>query len=117
MQPPCSQPSVNVCARIKCPFFEVKPNSGGCPRYSKACQCHLNTVAELQFDDSWLFTTNESQLQQLKKVNDRFLAKDKASHRQLKQLAERASQPQQPQVSGLENKVASTLEVGVQTGG
>ncbi len=115
MHPPVSKPSVNVCATIKCSFFELRADKGECPRYSKACQCHLSTVADVQSDGNWLFTVNESELQQLKKVNDRFLAKDKASQRQLKQLT--TMRVSQTQGNGSENRVSSTMKVGMPTGG
>lgn len=110
MQPPGEKSSLNVCATIKCPFFELKSNSDKCLRYSQACQCHLSTVADVQSDGYWLFTANESELQQLKKVNDRFLAKDKATQKQLKLLTARASQTKG---GNLENRVSSTLEIEI----
>lgn len=114
MQPPCEKPSINVCATIKCPFFELKPNSGKCPRYSQASQCHLRTVAEVQSDGFWLFAGDDSDLKRLKKVNDRFLAKDKASQKQLKLLTLKASQANE---GIIETQPSSTLEVRMPTGG
>lgn len=110
MELPSEKSSLNVCASIKCAFFELKPNGGRCPRYSQACQCHLSTVADVQSDGYWLFTANESDLQKLKKVNDRFLAKDKASQKQFKLLTASASQAKG---DNHENRVSSTLGVEI----
>ncbi|MBE9129777.1 MULTISPECIES: hypothetical protein [unclassified Coleofasciculus] len=81
-----SQPTINACSQINCPFFENKPSSGGCPRYSAPGQCHLTTLFEFETDGNWLFLVEESELNSIKKVNDRFLNKDKASRKQLQQL-------------------------------
>ncbi|HEY9631927.1 MAG TPA: hypothetical protein V6D14_00885 [Coleofasciculaceae cyanobacterium] len=105
---------LNLCATIKCLFFEFKPNSGRCTRYRNACECHLNTVASFQSDGYWLFTSNESELQPIKKANDHFLAKDKASQRLLKDLSTKTSQSQR---GNMENKVSSMKQVGIPTGG
>jgi hypothetical protein len=114
MQPPNS-PKMNVCATIKCPFFEIKPNSGQCTRYSSAEQCHLNTlnVEEFQSDGCWLFTSHESELKQVKRANNQFLAKDKASQKQLKQLRMKASETKR---DAIENKASSALPMGLSTG-
>ncbi len=114
MQPPESQQTVNVCSKIKCPFFEAKPNSGRCSRYSNTCQCHLSTVASFKCDGYWLFASNENDFEQLKKANDRFLAKDKASQRQLKHLTMKISQTKW---DGIDNKVSAIKEIGIPTGG
>lgn len=86
-----SQPTVNACSHIKCPFFEIKPALGRCSRYSHPDQCHLNTMFEVESDGYWLFTTHENELPQLKKANDRFLSRDKASRKQLEQLRAKGS--------------------------
>lgn len=114
MQPPVSQPTINVCSKIKCPFFEIKPNSGRCSRYSNTCQCHLSTVASVKSDGYWLLASNENDFEQLKKANDRFLAKDKASQKQLKQLTMQISQSK---LDKLDRKVSSIKEVELPTGG
>lgn len=115
MQPPDLQHKINVCATIKCSFFDLKSNSERCPRYGNACQCHLNTVGEVLSDGSWLFTDDESKGKQLKKVNDRFLSKDKASQQLLKQLTNiKASQTQG---NDTKKQVSSTLSVEMPTGG
>lgn len=41
---------------------------------------------EVESDGYWLFTAHENELPQLKKANDRFLSRDKASRKQLEQL-------------------------------
>jgi hypothetical protein len=69
-------------------------------------------VADVQSDGYWLFAANESELQKLKKVNDRFLAKDKATQKQLKLLTARVSRTKG---GNLENRVSSTLEVEIPT--
>ncbi|MCP2729013.1 hypothetical protein [Limnofasciculus baicalensis] len=85
-----SQPTINACSQIKCPFFEVQPSVGRCTRYSKPSQCHLSTMFEFESDGYWLFVMNQSVLPQMQKVNDRFLSKDKESRKQLEQLRKNA---------------------------
>ncbi len=114
MEPPCEKPSINVCATIKCPFFELKLNSGKCPRYSQASQCHLRTVADVESNGFWLVAAEDSDVKSLKKVNDRFLAKDKASQKQIKLLSLKASQAKE---DSPEVQASSTLEAKMPTGG
>src|SRR5690242_7597010 len=54
------QPTINVCAQIKCPFFNNQsPSPQGCARYSNSDHCHLTSVFAFTSDQHWLFTTNE----------------------------------------------------------
>lgn len=114
MEPPAEKPCINVCATIKCPFFELKLNSAKCPRYSQASQCHLRTVADVQSNGFWLIAAEDSDLKSIKKVNDRFLAKDKASQKQIKQLSLKASQPHE---GSSDVQASSTMEAKMPTGG
>ena len=79
------QPTINVCAQIKCPFFHNQsPSPQGCARYSNSGHCHLTSVFAFTSDQHWLFTTSESALPPVKLANDGWIAKDKVSQRQHK---------------------------------
>ena len=78
------QPSINVCANIKCPFFNEKSSSSqGCARYSKSGQCHLTSVFAFKSEGDGLFTANKSTLPSIKRANDGWISQDKISQRLL----------------------------------
>ena len=77
------QPRINVCAQIKCPFFNNQSASPqSCARYSNSDHCHLTSVFAFTSDQHWLFTTNESALSPVKLANDGWIAKDTLNQRQ-----------------------------------
>ncbi|HEY9670752.1 MAG TPA: hypothetical protein V6D11_04860 [Waterburya sp.] len=95
------QPTINVCAQIKCPFFHDQSPSpqgcAGCARYSNSGHCHLTSVFAFTSDQHWLFTTNETALSPVKLANDGWIAKDKVSQRQHKHFEKnKRTQPLRP---------------------
>lgn len=78
------QPTINVCSRIKCPFFNPGDSqSKGCARYCNSEACHLTSVFAFKSDGHWLFTADEIELRHMKKVNDRWIAQNNATIPQL----------------------------------
>lgn len=86
-----SQPIMNACSQIQCPFCDANASDGGCMRYSHPTQCHLTSMFEFDSDDKWLFTSAESEFQEIQTLNNRFINKDKASRKQLQQLRKQSS--------------------------
>jgi hypothetical protein len=75
-----SQPTVNVCEKIKCPFFNKKSSSYHCcTRYLNSTQCHLRSVFAFKSARQGLFTTHESELASVKMANNGWIAKDNTS--------------------------------------
>lgn len=60
-------------------------------RYNHATQCHLTSMFDFDSDGQWLFTSVESELQDIQTLNNRFIKKDKASQKQLHQLRKKPS--------------------------
>ncbi len=78
------QPTINVCAKIKCPFFKEKCSSSqGCTRYPNSGHCHLTSVFAFTCEPQGLFTANESALSSVKLANDGWIARN-TNQRQLR---------------------------------
>jgi hypothetical protein len=78
------QSTVNVCEKIKCPFFTNQScSSSGCARYSNSAQCHLTSVFAFESDHHSLFTTHDSNLFSVKMANDGWISKDITSQKLL----------------------------------
>lgn len=77
------RPTVNVCATIKCPYFHKDSSSNGCARYATSGHCHLTSVFAFESDRHCLLTANESELPPVKRANDGWIARDKASQKKL----------------------------------
>lgn len=87
-----SQPTINVCAKIKCPFFDKKSSSSHCcTRYLNSTQCHLRSVFAFKSARQGLFTANESELVSVKMANDGWIAKDNTSQMLLGNCNQKAS--------------------------
>lgn len=72
--------TINVCARIQCPYFQNDcASSQGCAKYGNPSHCHLTSVFAFASDPYGLFAANESALHSVKRANDGWIAKDKAS--------------------------------------
>lgn len=72
--------TINVCARIKCPYFQNDcASSQSCARYCNPSHCHLTSVFAFTSDPQGLLSANESGLHSVKRANDGWVAKDKAS--------------------------------------
>lgn len=79
------QPTINVCAKIQCPFFSQKfSSSKGCVRYPNSGHCHLTSVFAFKSKQQGLFTANESGLSSVKMANDGWIARDRDNQRQLR---------------------------------
>jgi hypothetical protein len=77
---PNLRPTINVCARIKCPYFQNDcASSQGCARYCNPGHCHLTSVFAFASDCHGLLAADESALYSVKRANDGWIAKDKAS--------------------------------------
>ncbi|MEQ9371257.1 MAG: hypothetical protein RIG63_19845 [Coleofasciculus chthonoplastes F3-SA18-01] len=85
-----SQPIMNACSQIQCPFCDANSSDSGCMRYSHPTQCHLTSMFEFDSDDKWLFKSAESEFQEIQTLNNRFINKDKASRKQLQQLKKKS---------------------------
>jgi hypothetical protein len=82
---PNLHPTINVCARIKCPYFQHDcASSQGCARYCNPGHCHLTSVFAFASDPHGLFAADESALHSVKRANDGWIAKDKASQRSIR---------------------------------
>jgi hypothetical protein len=82
---PTKRQTVNVCARIKCPYFHNDSSaSKGCARYSNSGHCHLTSVFAFESDRHCLLTGNENALSPVKVANDGWITRDNASLRQLR---------------------------------
>lgn len=78
------QPIINVCIKIKCPFFNQKCASHKCcVRYQNSSYCHLTSVFAFKCERQGLFTSNAGELSSVKMANDGWIAKDRANQRQL----------------------------------
>lgn len=78
-------PTINVCSRIQCPYFQNDcASSQGCARYGNPSHCHLTSVFAFASDPHGLFVGNESALHSVKRANDGWIAKDKASQQSLR---------------------------------
>lgn len=72
--------TINVCATIQCPYFQNDcASSQGCARYCNPGHCHLTSVFAFASEPHGLFAANESALHSVKRANDGWIAKDKAS--------------------------------------
>ena len=79
------QPIINVCVKIKCPFFNKQcASSRCCTRYQNSSHCHLTSVFAFKCERQGLFTSNTSELPSVKMANDGWIAKDRANQRQLR---------------------------------
>nr|AIA17141.1 Unknown Function [uncultured bacterium] len=77
--------TINVCARIQCPYFQQDFASfQGCARYCNPGHCHLTSVFAFVSEPHGLFAANESDLHSVKRANDGWIAKDKASQRSIR---------------------------------
>lgn len=77
--------TINVCARIQCPYFQNDcASSQGCARYCNPDHCHLTSVFAFASEPHGLFAANESALHSVKRANDGWIAKDKASQRSIR---------------------------------
>ncbi|HAG83349.1 MAG TPA: hypothetical protein DCL61_19945 [Cyanobacteria bacterium UBA12227] len=78
------QPTINVCSKIKCPFFNARGSRlKGCARYCNSEACHLTSVFAFKSDGHCLFTADEIELRHMKKINDKWIAQNNASIPQL----------------------------------
>jgi hypothetical protein len=85
---PNLRPTINVCARIKCPYFQNDcASSQGCARYCNPGHCHLTSVFAFTSDQHGLFAANESALHLVKMANDGWIGKDQASQRSIRHSA------------------------------
>ncbi len=71
-----SQPAINICSQIKCPFYNSDSSGNRCTRYFNSCYCHLTLVFAFQADGYSLFTTKESELIHIKQVNENWIAQN-----------------------------------------
>lgn len=86
---PALDSPVNVCASIKCPYFQKDCSaSKGCARYSNSGDCHLTSVFAFQSDRHCLLTANESELPPVKRANDGWIAQDQSCQGQVRNYAE-----------------------------
>ncbi|HBB31699.1 MAG TPA: hypothetical protein DDZ80_11205 [Cyanobacteria bacterium UBA8803] len=72
----CSQPTINVCSKIKCPFFNPTTPAGCCTRYLSSGECHLKSVFAFTSNGHCLLTANEIELCYIKQVNDCWIARN-----------------------------------------
>jgi hypothetical protein len=87
-----SQPTINVCAKIKCPFWDKNSSSFPCcTRYPDSHKCHLRSVFAFKSVKQGLFTANESELASVKMANDGWIAKDNTSQRLLGNCKQKGS--------------------------
>lgn len=68
-----SQPAINICSRIKCPFYNSDSSCNRCTRYFNSRYCHLTLVFAFQADGYSLFTTKESELIHIKQINENWI--------------------------------------------
>ncbi len=79
-----AQPTINVCAKIKCPFFNEKSSSSqGCTQYPNSGHCHLTSVFAFTCEQQGLFTASDSALSSVKLANDGWIARN-TNQRQLR---------------------------------
>ena len=82
---PNLRPTINVCAKIQCPYFQQDcASSQGCARYCNPGHCHLTSVFAFASEPHGLLAANESDLHSVKRANDGWIAKDKASQRSIR---------------------------------
>ncbi len=87
---PALDSPVNVCASIKCPYFENRCSaSKGCARYSNTADCHLTSVFAFRADRHCLLTANESELPPVKMANDGWIAEEKCCQTQVRDFSEK----------------------------
>ncbi len=68
-----SQAAINICSRIKCPFYNSNSSCNRCTRYFNSRYCHLTLVFAFKADGYSLFTTKESELIHIKQVNENWI--------------------------------------------
>jgi hypothetical protein len=79
------QPIINVCVKIKCPFFnQACASPKCCARYQNSSHCHLTSVFAFKCERQGLFTFNAGELSSVKMANDGWIARDRANQRQLR---------------------------------
>lgn len=71
-----SQPAINICSQIKCPFYNSDSSCNRCTRYFNSRYCHLTLVFAFKADGYSLFTTQESELLHIKNVNENWIAQN-----------------------------------------
>ena len=71
-----TQPDINICSQIKCPFFKSDASSSRCTRYCHTRYCHLTLVFAFQADGHSLFTANESDLRHIQQVNNNWISQN-----------------------------------------
>lgn len=71
-----TQPDINICSQIKCPFFKSDASSSRCTRYCHTRYCHLTLVFAFKADGHSLFTANESDLRHIQQVNNNWISQN-----------------------------------------
>lgn len=77
-----SQPAINICSRIKCPFYNSDSTCNRCTRYFNSRYCHLTLVFAFKANGYSLFTSKESELRHIKKVNENWIAENTNNSRE-----------------------------------
>lgn len=104
------QPTINVCAKIKCPFFNSRDSGKrGCRKYSNSEYCHLTSVFAFKSDGKWLFTADEIELRHLKNVNDRWIAENDTNFKEL------LSDKRDNSLTGKTNSVSPNVDLPIES--
>lgn len=70
--------SINICNKIKCPYFNSNSNGFGCQRYAVASHCHLNKDYKFSQTQYALYVSDGyDNFADVKDSNDSFFLSDK----------------------------------------
>ena len=78
-----SPPAINICSRIKCPFYNSDSDCNRCTRYFNSRYCHLTLVFAFKADGYSLFADNESEIRHIKQVNQNWIAQNTNNSREV----------------------------------